>query len=47
MFVLPWEFGEGILPHYTGGKAGYLEIKAEDLPPGREPIAMEVCRLRI
>eukprot|EP01047_Picozoa_sp_COSAG01_P063515 COSAG01_NODE_8243_length_2858_cov_7.332004_1_plen_759_part_00 len=43
MYVIPWQFKDGIMPHYTGGKAGYLEIKEQDLPQTRERIPMEVA----
>ena len=47
LWVLPWEFSEGIMPHKTGGKAGYLEITPQDLSDfaladGRRPVPMEL-----
>ena len=47
LWVLPWDFSEGIMPHKTGGKAGYLEITPQDLSDfaladGRRPVPMEL-----
>ena len=47
LWVLPWDFSEGIIPHKTGGKAGYLEITPQDLSDfaladGRRPVPMEL-----
>ena len=42
LYVLPRAHKNGILRHYTGGHAGYLEIVDEDLPArGPVPIEME------
>ena len=37
LYVVPKSHQNGIIPHYTGGHGGFLEIAADDLPPA-EPI---------
>ena len=41
LHVLPGVQRDGILRHYTGGHAGYLEVPAEELPEAR-PVAVEM-----
>jgi phytanoyl-CoA hydroxylase len=41
LYVLPGLHRRGVLRHYTGGHAGFLEIAGEDLPPV-EPVALEM-----
>lgn len=43
LLVLPRTHRVGIVPHHTGGHAGYLEVKAEDLPaPESEAVYVPV-----
>ena len=42
LYVLPNQHHRGILQHYTGGHAGYLEITEDDLPPAEPtPVPMK------
>ncbi|MEE2710087.1 MAG: phytanoyl-CoA dioxygenase family protein [Gemmatimonadota bacterium] len=41
LYVLPRAHKNGILRHYTGGHAGFLEIVDEDLP-ARDPVPIEM-----
>jgi hypothetical protein len=41
LYVIPYGHRHGILRHYTGGHAGYLEIAGEDLP-SQEPVPIEI-----
>ncbi len=38
LWVIPKVQDEGIIQHYTGGHAGFLEIAPEDLPDGAVPV---------
>ena len=40
LWVIPQSHQSGIIQHYTGGHAGYLEIAPEDVPNGAIPIEM-------
>ena len=40
LWVIPKVQDEGIIRHYTGGHAGFLEIAPENLPAGAIPIEM-------
>ncbi len=42
LYVIPDLFKKGILPHYTGGWANYLEILERDFPAGAEPLCVPV-----
>jgi phytanoyl-CoA hydroxylase len=40
LYVIPGAHRDGIYRHYSGGHGGFLEIPAEDLPPGAIPLEM-------
>ncbi len=42
LWVIPQSHQSGIIQHYTGGHAGFLEIAPEDLPVGAMPLEMSV-----
>jgi len=44
LYVLPGAHAGGILEHSTGGSAGYLEVRTEDLPDGIVPVPVPAPR---
>ena len=40
LWVIPKSHQSGIIRHYTGGHAGFLEVAPEDLPTGAIPVEM-------
>ena len=44
LYVLPGVHRDGILEHRVGGAAGYLEVRAEDLPAGIAPVPVPAPR---
>jgi phytanoyl-CoA hydroxylase len=41
LYVLPQAHRQGVVCHYTGGHAGFLEIAPDDLPPS-QPVPVEM-----
>lgn len=41
LWVIPKGQDKGVIRHYTGGHAGYLEIASEDVPDGAIPLEMK------